>query len=173
MSFAASPGRGARYDWADRHYDHHHDWRGHDWHGHMPWLGGPALIGLTILAMIICWPVGVAALALMIWSAKMRCGHHYRGDWAERFQEKMAAKRARWEERTAEHRAHFHQPPSSGNRAFDEYRAETLRRLEDEEREFREFLDQLRFAKDKAEFDDFLRNRRPPAPPAPEAPAQG
>jgi hypothetical protein len=169
MSFAASPGYGARHDWADRHYDHHH----HHWHGHMPWLGGPALIGLTILALIICWPVGVAALAFMIWSGKMRCGHYYQGDWAERFQEKMAAKRARWEERMAEHRARYHQPPSSGNRAFDEYRAETLRRLEDEEREFREFLDQLRFAKDKAEFDDFLRNRRPPAPPAPEAPSQG
>ena len=61
----------------------------------------------------------------------------------------------------------------SGNRAFDEYRAETLRRLEDEEKEFREFLNQLRFAKDKAEFDDFLANRRPPAPPEPDAPSQG
>ena len=37
----------------------------------------------------------------------------------------------------------------------------TLRRLEDEEREFREFLDRLRFAKDKAEFDEFLAQRRP------------
>ena len=39
---------------------------------------------------------------------------------------------------------------------------ETLRRLEDEEKEFREFLNNLRFAKDKAEFDDFLGNRRKP-----------
>ncbi len=31
--------------------------------------------------------------------------------------------------------------PSSGNRAFDEYRKETLRRLEEEQREFRECLD--------------------------------
>ena len=38
--------------------------------------------------------------------------------------------------------------PSSGNRAFDEYRSETLRRLEDEQREFKEFLERLRFAKD-------------------------
>jgi hypothetical protein len=49
---------------------------------------------------------------------------------------------------------------SSGNRAFDDYRTETLRRLEDEEREFREFLDRLRFAKDKVEFDEFLNQRR-------------
>ena len=55
--------------------------------------------------------------------------------------------------------------PSSGNRAFDEYRTETLRRLEDEQREFRDFLERLRFAKDKTEFDQFMaerRNRRSP-----------
>jgi hypothetical protein len=48
----------------------------------------------------------------------------------------------------------------SGNRAFDEYRAETLRRLEDEQREFKEFLQRLRHAKDKAEFDQFMADRR-------------
>ena len=50
--------------------------------------------------------------------------------------------------------------PSSGNHAFDEYRTETLRRLEDEQREFRDFLDRLRFAKDKTEFDQFMADRR-------------
>lgn len=49
---------------------------------------------------------------------------------------------------------------SSGNRAFDEYREATLRRLEDEQREFREFLDNLRHAKDRAEFDQFMAERR-------------
>ena len=61
---------------------------------------------------------------------------------------------------------------SSGNRAFDEYRTETLRRLEEEQREFKEFLDRLRHAKDKAEFDQFMaeRNRRPQDPaPQPES----
>src|SRR5215510_8958536 len=48
-----------------------------------------------------------------------------------------------------------------------EYREETLRRLEDEQREFMEFLDRLRQAKDKAEFDQFMadRTRRPPQAP--------
>ncbi len=59
----------------------------------------------------------------------------------------------------------------SGNRAFDEYREETLRRLEDEEREFEDFLERLRQAKDKSEFDQFMADRRnrpatPPQPPA-------
>ena len=51
-------------------------------------------------------------------------------------------------------------PPSSGNRAFDDYRIETLRRLEDEQREFKDFLERLRFAKDRDEFDQFMTERR-------------
>ncbi len=50
--------------------------------------------------------------------------------------------------------------PSSGNRAFDEYRQETLRRLEDEQKEFHDFLGRLRMARDKAEFDQFMADRR-------------
>jgi Protein of unknown function (DUF2852) len=67
-------------------------------------------------------------------------------------------------------------PASSGNVAFDEYREETLRRLDEEQREFRDFLDKLRAAKDRSEFDQFMADRRsrptppttepPPAPPA-------
>ena len=57
-------------------------------------------------------------------------------------------------------------PPSSGNHAFDEYRAETLRRLEEEQNDFSSFLERLRFAKDKAEFDQFMADRRQaPRPP--------
>jgi glutathione synthase/RimK-type ligase-like ATP-grasp enzyme len=51
---------------------------------------------------------------------------------------------------------------SSGNYAFDEYRAETLRRLEEEQREFMAFLHRLRHAKDKAEFDQFMAEHRRP-----------
>ena len=49
---------------------------------------------------------------------------------------------------------------ASGNQAFDDYRAETLRRLEDEQREFQEFLVRLRKARDKQEFDQFMAERR-------------
>ncbi len=59
----------------------------------------------------------------------------------------------------------------SGNRAFDEYREETLRRLEDEQKEFKGFLDRLRQAKDKAEFDQFMAERRNRPAPAPEGSA--
>ncbi len=133
-------------------------------------LGGvprPALIGLMVLGFILCWPVGLAVLAVLIWSGRMSCwsheGAHY---WRQRMMEKM--------ERHAErhrHRCGHYGYRSSGNRAFDEYRAETIKRLEEEEREFREFLDRLRFAKDKAEFDEFLHQRRnrPETPDSPSA----
>ena len=53
---------------------------------------------------------------------------------------------------------------STGNRAFDDYREETLRRLEEEATEFQSFLQRLRHAKDKAEFDQFMAERRGAAP---------
>jgi hypothetical protein len=44
---------------------------------------------------------------------------------------------------------------------------ETLRRLEEEQKEFREFLDRLRHAKDKEEFDLFMaQHRSRPNPPS-------
>ena len=61
---------------------------------------------------------------------------------------------------------------SSGNTAFDEYREETLRRLEEEQKGFTDFLDNLRRAKDKAEFDQYMAERRksPPARDEPDLP---
>ena len=108
--------------------------------------GRPAWIGLLVLTFILCWPVGLALLAYLIWSGRMGCGSRDR--W-----EKMREKMGRWHER-------HYAGPSSGNTAFDEYRAETLRRLEEEQREFLDFLERLRKAKDKAEFDQFMNDRR-------------
>ena len=84
----------------------------------------------------------------------------------------MAAGKTRWTARwtgcaTGWVAGPWNSAPTSGNRAFDEYRTETLRRLEEEQREFRSFLDRLRFAKDKTEFDQFMAERRDrPAPDA-------
>ncbi len=56
--------------------------------------------------------------------------------------------------------------PSSGNRAFDEYRQDTLRRLEEEQVEFKNFLDRLRHAKDKEGVDAFMaQHKTRPTPP--------
>jgi hypothetical protein len=47
----------------------------------------------------------------------------------------------------------------TGNRAFDDYKAEALRRLEDEQEAFEAFLQRLRTSKDKSEFDSFMDER--------------
>ncbi|GHD43313.1 hypothetical protein GCM10017083_09280 [Thalassobaculum fulvum] len=112
-------------------------------------IGKPAWIGLMVFGFIVFWPAGLAVLAYLIWSGRMGCWKRSRGQW--------------W---------HGEKRASTGNSAFDEYRAETLKRLEDEQKEFVDFLDRLRRAKDKAEFDQFMaeqRGRRPDGP-APEAP---
>jgi len=85
-----------------------------------------------------------------------------------RMQEKMDRVRAKME-RFKGH-GDWWRPASSGNRAFDEYRSETLKRLEEEQREFKEFLERLRFAKDRSEFDQFMNERRnrPPEQPGPQ-----
>lgn len=59
-----------------------------------------------------------------------------------------------------------HMSTSSGNSAFDAYKADTLRRLEEEQSNFESFLTRLRDAKDKAEFDQFMQDRAAKAPDA-------
>jgi hypothetical protein len=125
-------------------------------------LGKPAWIALMILGFMMWWPLGLAVLAFSIGSGRMGCWKgHQMGAWGRGGG--MRGPGMWW------------QPPhrSSGNRAFDEYRSETIRRLEEEQQEFHEFLGRLRMAKDKAEFDQFMAERRDrPNPPNPESPPQ-
>ena len=116
-------------------------------------LGKPAWIAVMILGFMVWWPLGLATLAFLIGSRRMGCGSFRAPVWGGKGESRQGT---------------WWQPSSSGNRAFDDYRADTLRRLEDEQREFRDFLERLRMAKDKAEFDQFMadrRNRPADAPP--------
>ena len=67
------------------------------------------------------------------------------------------AVRATWYRKSAFWR---NEPPASGHSAFERYRTDTLQRLDEEQRQFQEFFVQLRMAKDKAEFDQFIAERR-------------
>jgi hypothetical protein len=121
-------------------------------------IGTPAWIAVMVLGFIIWWPLGLAALAFILWSGRMGC--HGRGSvhWEHkmhRMQERMDRFKSRMEGSQW-----WGNSPSSGNTAFDEYKAETLKRLEEEQREFREFLNRLRTSKDRAEFDQFMSERR-------------
>ena len=118
-----------------------------------------AWIALVVLGFIVFWPVGLALLIYLKWSGRMswwKHGHCGRGQSAE----------GREEFRSWRRRSRPWGRSSSGNVAFDEYREETLRRLEEEQREFQDFLERLRHAKDKAEFDQFMADRRRPQGPA-------
>ncbi|SMX28300.1 hypothetical protein TRP8649_02416 [Pelagimonas phthalicica] len=103
--------------------------------------GKGAWIAAMVLGFIFFWPVGLALLAYMIWSKRMfskSCRHSGH--------------------RNARRQAWAAMKPS-GNTAFDAYKAETLRRLQDEQDAFESFLERLREAKDKAEFDQFMDDR--------------
>ena len=109
--------------------------------------GKGAWIAAMVLGFVFFWPVGLALLFYMIWSKKM-FGHSCRhaGHSGHDFRREM-------------HRHAYRATRPSGNSAFDAYKADTLRRLEEEQENFEAFLQRLREAKDKAEFDQFMDER--------------
>ncbi|MBN8632606.1 MAG: DUF2852 domain-containing protein [Rhodobacterales bacterium] len=105
-----------------------------------------AWIATMVLGFIIFWPVGLALLAYMIWGKHMfarSCGHRRNHD--------------QWGHHWGRHAMRAAQP--TGNRAFDDYKAQALRRLEEEQEAFETFLQRLRSSKDKSEFDSFMDER--------------
>ncbi len=110
-------------------------------------LGKPAWIALMILGFIVWWPLGFAILAYLIWSGRMGCGKHGSvAGW-----ERQRRGRSAWNLVAA---ALERQP--------------CLRRISRRDAapagrgaaRIPEFLDRLRIAKDKTEFDQFMAERR-------------
>src|ERR1700746_3205318 len=134
-------------------------------------------IAVTILGFIIWWPIGLALLFFTLGSRKMACWSHYDRDRWQNKMERMQYKMDRMRDRMERRGFGFgFGPPSSGNRAFDEYRMETLRRLEEDQAELKKSLNRRRHAKDKEEFDQFMaQHRQRPTPPndQPQQPQQG
>lgn len=100
-----------------------------------------AWIAAMVVGFVLFWPIGLALLAYIIWSKRMACH-----SWG----------------RSHRDRAWGRGMQRTGNTAFDSYREETLKRLEDERDAFLGFLEQLRAAKDRAEFDQFMTSRQAP-----------
>lgn len=122
---------------------------------------GPLTIALMVLGFVVFWPLGLAVLAYILW------GEMFGGtsDKAERFMNRSR----NWAENCGRGNHGFRHGgfgQSSGNAAFDEYRAEQLRRLEEERKRldeeinaFQEHMRNLRMARDREEFDRFMRDR--------------
>ena len=107
--------------------------------------GRKAWIAVMVLGFVFFWPVGLALVAYITmtnrWSRDMfpSCrSHSHRHDL---------------------HRQAWATARPTGNSAFDAYKTDTLRRLEDEQKSFEDFLERLRAAKDKSEFDAFMEDR--------------
>ena len=111
--------------------------------------GKGAWIAAMVLGFIAFWPVGLGILGYMLFAGKFGGG-------------KCRVKRGRA----------AYSFRSTGNSAFDAYKAATLRRLEEEQDSFEAFLARLREAKDKAEFDQFMEDRARNAKPTDESEAR-
>ena len=100
----------------------------------------PLGIAATILGFAVWWPLGLAAIGYILWG----------GSFDEIFNDGINKAKE------------FARKPqsSSGNAAFDEYRRKTLRRLEEEQAEFDEYVTKLRQARDREEFERFMADRK-------------
>jgi len=144
----------------------------------MPYAWRPIELVAMILGFILFWPIGLAIVLAKVWQTRSA----YSGNLPSFIQMK-------WEEKVGRHCHGQHREfaarqwsqwsnggsmRSTGNRAFDDWRATELARLEEErqkllaaEREFTEFMENLRHAKDREEFDRFMNARRNGGPSAP------
>lgn len=120
-----------------------------------------AWIAFMVLGFLVNPLLGLAILAYLIWGKQMfsrSCGQRRTHDTGWTRPRMMQA---------------------TGNHAFDNYKAEALRRLEEEQEAFESFLQRLRTSKDKTEFDSFMEERarsassaETPAEPKPESGAR-
>jgi hypothetical protein len=134
-----------------------------------PWK--PVEILAMVLGFLVFWPIGVAILVWKFWQRKTG----YEGDIVSFGRERWDAMRHctwpygshHWGAASRGWRSGPTHSGSTGNYAFDEWRSAELERLEEEyrklvaaEREFAEFMENLRRARDREEFDRFMNDRR-------------
>lgn len=121
----------------------------------------PLTIGLMVLGFILFWPLGLAVLGYILWGEKFGGS----AEQAQRYWNKGCSYVRSNTKHAGFGRSDF--GTTSGNAAFDEYRAEQLKRLEEERARldaeidaFHEYMANLNKAKDREEFDRFMNERR-------------
>jgi len=103
--------------------------------------GRAAWITAMVAGYVVFWPIGLATTVYMVINDK------FSGQGASKSRRRKCGQTS------------VHMNRATGNAAFDAYKNETLRRLEEEQSSFEAFLERLREAKDKAEFDQFMEER--------------
>jgi hypothetical protein len=99
----------------------------------------PLGVAALVLGFFVWWPLGFAVLAYILWGGSV---DKLLSDTVDQFKRKSSSARG------------------TGNAAFDDYRASTLKRLEEEQAEFADYVEKLRMARDQEEFDRFMSERR-------------
>jgi len=114
----------------------------------------PLHIVAVVVGFMVWWPLGFATLAWFLW------GDRFQRDRVREGFERAKAGFGDFARETTGTRPTW---GATGNAAFDDYRTETLRRLDEERRrleeEGRAFVTNLRRARDKEEFDRFMNDR--------------
>jgi hypothetical protein len=144
------------------------DWANGSWRGRSCGVGrwSPFEIVAMVLGFIVFWPIGLAILFFKMW--QRRSG--YPGDLQTVAQDKWREARhamssGGWQGPWGGRRGF--DSASTGNLAFDEWKQAEIARLEEERRklqeahrEFAAFVENIRRAKDREEFERFMNERR-------------
>ncbi|MDB5570074.1 MAG: hypothetical protein JWN93_1257 [Hyphomicrobiales bacterium] len=132
-------------------------------------------IAAVVLGFVLYWPIGMALLFWKLWRNKNGQSEDFvtaaRGAWQENVMGRWPEAFRGWGCGAARRDAPaagwgFGGPRPTGNSAFDDWRSGELARLEEErrkleaaEREFADYIESLRRAKDREEFERFMRDR--------------
>jgi hypothetical protein len=156
------------------------DWAGASWRGRGCAGSRWSLFEVVamVLGFIVFWPIGLAILGFKIWQRKAG----YAGDLQTVAQDKWReARSAMWGGSNGGgswRGRHGFYASSTGNSAFDDWKNAEIARLEEERRklqeahrEFSAFVENIRRAKDREEFERFMNERR--NRPADSTPGQG
>ena len=123
-----------------------------------------------VLGFVVFWPIGLAILGYKVWQRRYG-GPDLQTVATSKWEEARSAMSANsswgssWGCGAVRRASRFY--PASGNVAFDEWRTAELARLDEErrkldkaQREFAEYVDAIRRAKDREEFERFMAERR-------------
>jgi hypothetical protein len=147
------------------------DWANARWRrrGASRWT--PFEIAAMVLGFIVFWPIGLAILGYKFWQSRYG-GPDLQSFAADRWQDARTAmsSNSAWSSSWGCGRrasGFYGSGAPSGNAAFDEWRKAELARLDEErrkldaaQREFAEYVEAIRRAKDREEFDRFMAERR-------------
>lgn len=100
----------------------------------------PIGVAAVVLGFAVWWPIGLAVIGYILWGGSIDDVVHDAISGIKKMARPATAS-------------------SSGNAAFDAYRAETLERLEEEQAAFNDYVEKLRQARDRDEFERFMAER--------------